>query len=151
MKFTTPCFVRVEDAVERRKLVEWLEVRIGYRYCVGCFNARSAIDSPWIPYVGVSSRAETGFVECFVQCPDEGIDCGKNIELFKALAAMNDENDREQWFVNDAYANIGCELWHLCEEKTFKHYYVDWEDGATDLRYDFRKATAEEIIEHFKN
>lgn len=49
MKFTTSCFVRVEDVDKRKKLVEWLEGQIGYRYCVGCYNARSAIDSPLIP------------------------------------------------------------------------------------------------------
>lgn len=43
MKFTTSCFVRVEDVDMRKKLVEWLEGQIGYRYCVGCYNARSAI------------------------------------------------------------------------------------------------------------
>lgn len=96
MKFTTSCFVRVEDVDKRKKLVEWLEGQIGYRYCVGCYNARSAIDSPLIPYVLVSTRAETGFVQCFVQRPDEGIDCGTDVELFKALAAMNDENDHYQ-------------------------------------------------------
>ena len=35
-------------------------------------------------------------------------DCGENVELFKALAAMNDENDREQWFIaEEACWSIG--------------------------------------------
>lgn len=37
-------------------------------------------------------------------------DCGENVELFKALAAMNDENDREQWFIAEeakAWVNQG--------------------------------------------
>lgn len=29
-------------------------------------------------------------------------------------------------------------------------YYVEWEDGETDIRNEFRKATVEEIIKHFK-
>lgn len=41
-------------------------------------------------------------------------------------------------------------MWHLCDEEEFKHYYIEWEDGETDIRSQFRKATAEEIIEHFK-
>ena len=106
MKFTTSCFVRVENVDKRKKLVEWLEGQIGYRYCVGCYNARSAIDSPLIPYVLVSTRAETGFVQCFVQRPDEGIDCGTDVELFKALAAMNDVNDHYQWFVQHSNPNV---------------------------------------------
>ena len=28
--------------------------------------------------------------------------CDENIEMFKALAAMNRDNDREQWFVAHA-------------------------------------------------
>lgn len=75
---------------------------------------------------------------------------GENIELFKALAAMNDENDMQQLFICDTYADIGCVMWHLCENKKFKHYYVEWEDGETDIRNEFRKATVEEIIKHFK-
>ena len=77
-------------------------------------------------------------------------DCGDNIELFKALVAMNDENDMQQLFICDTYADIGCVMWHLCENKKFKHYYVEWEDGETDIRSEFRKATVEEIIKHFK-
>lgn len=64
---------------------------------------------------------------------------------------MNDENDRKQWFINDNYADVGCVMWHLCDEEKFKHYYIEWEDGETDIRSQFRKATAEEIVEHFKN
>lgn len=137
MKFTTPCFVRVEDVDKRKKLVEWLEGQIGYRYCVGCYNARSAIDSPLIPYVLVSTRAETGFVQCFVQRPDEGIDCGTDVELFKALAAMNDVNDHYQWFVAT-----------LKPERLALNNSMD--DNRLFAEPLFRKATAEEIIEHFK-
>lgn len=35
MKFTTPCFVRVEDAEKRKELTEWLE-GIGYYVCSCC-------------------------------------------------------------------------------------------------------------------
>ncbi len=136
MKFTTSCFVRVEDVDKRKKLVEWLEGQIGYRYCVGCYNARSAIDSPLIPYVLVSTRAETGFVQCFVQRPDEGIDCGTDVELFKALAAMNDGNDHYQWFV----ATLNPERLVL---------YNSMDDNRLFVEPLFRKATAEEIIEYF--
>lgn len=149
MKFTTPCFVRVEDAEKRDELLDWLQ-DIGYdlyqsarslNYPILCCNMID--DEPGNVY-GEYAEELTGLCGIFAY------DCGENIELFKALAAMNDENDREQWFINDAYANIGCEMWHLCEESKFKHYYVDWEDGETDIRSQFRKATVEEIVEHFK-
>lgn len=137
MKFTTSCFVRVEDVDMRKKLVEWLEGQIGYRYCVGCYNARSAIDSPLIPYVLVSTRAETGFVQCFVQRPEEGIDCGTDVELFKALAAMNDENDIEQYFVTELAGSSYCV--HKGRNANIEYYIT------------CRKATTEEIIEYFNS
>ena len=146
MKFITPCFVRVENPEKRKDLFEWL-CEIGY---VPTYR----IDK-YYPVVVAGLTKEC--VDIAPKSVFEGlayyglIDCGENIELYKALAAMNDDNDREQWFINDNYADVGCVMWHLCEEKKFKHYYVEWEDGETDICSDFRKATAEEIIEHFKS
>lgn len=163
MKFTTPCFVRVEDAEKRKELTEWLK-GIGYHVCSCClFDGWNTLHCRGIDRLKIAYEVhgvcdydeETRYsIDQFkaenAAKEHHAIDCGHNMELFKALAAMNDENDREQWFINDAYANIGCEMWHLCEESKFKHYYVEWEDGETDIRSNFRKATAEEIIEHFK-
>ena len=81
MKFTTPCFVRVEDADERQKLLQWC-MYLGY-LC------------PEIPQeerlgeLVICDGVCVGIVQTVYE------DCGTNIELFKALAAMNDENDRE--------------------------------------------------------
>lgn len=149
MKFTTPCFVRVEDAEKRKELAVWLS-SIG-RYVSPAVTS-SDYHKDWVIVTEPYDPDLDGYVGIWAKTPKSPafIDCGENIELFKALAAMNDENDLDQWFINDAYANIGCVMWHLCDEKKFKHYYVDWEDGATDIRSDFRKATVEEIIEQFK-
>ena len=149
MKFTTPCFVRVEDAEKRKELAVWLS-SIG-RYVSPAVTS-SDYHKDWVIVTEPYDPDLDGYVGIWAKTPKSPafIDCGENIELFKALAAMNDENDLDQWFINDAYANIGCVMWHLCDEKKFKHYYVDWEDGATDIRSDFRKATVEEIIEQVK-
>lgn len=64
------------------------------------------------------------------------IDCGENTELFKALAAMNDENDREQWFVEEGRM-------FKCTSDKINGYSYHWMTT--------RKATAEEIVEYFKN
>ena len=144
MKFITPCFVRIEDAKKREELIGWL-FNLGYELCEHLRGIDG--DSPVV-------IAAFGKIDLWVRthCKSETcFDCGENIELFKALAAMNDENDRKQWFINDNYADVGCVMWHLCDEKKFKHYYVEWEDGETDIRSQFRKATAAEIVEHFKN
>lgn len=70
------------------------------------------------------------------------IDCGENIELFKALAAMNDENDYMQWYVNEI-----TDRWSLCigmDHVEDDPIISKWEGLAR------HKATAEEIIKHFK-
>lgn len=130
MTFTTPCFVRVENPEKRKELFEWL-CEIGY-------IAAYRIDK-YYPVVVTGLTKEC--VDIAPESTIEGleyygmIDCGENTELFKALAAMNDENDREQWFVS----NEGSE-WAICK-KTLNVY-----SGVL-----CRKATAEEIVEYFKN
>lgn len=61
--------------------------------------------------------------------------CGKNIELFKALAAMNDENDREQWFTDGT-------RWYMCTSKKVHSDYAV---------LGYYKATVEEIVERYKS
>lgn len=131
MTFTTPCFVRVENPEKRKELIEWLE-GIGYKFLMRGLESN-------VLYVDVTS----GCLLCAFESPvtqsemvSKGyIDCGENTELFKALAAMNYENNREQWFVS----NEGSE-WAICK-KTLNVY-----SGVL-----CRKATAEEIVEYFKN
>ena len=135
MTFTTPCFVRVENPEKRKELIEWLE-GIGYKFLMWGLESN-------VLYVDVTS----GCLLCAFESPvtqsemvSKGyIDCGENIELFKALAAMNDENDLEQWFT-DGYH------FELCP--TNKADMVAWY-----MMYGTkpRKATAEEIVEYFKN
>jgi hypothetical protein len=135
MTFTTPCFVRVENPEKRKELIEWLE-GIGYKFLMRGLESN-------VLYVDVTS----GCLLCAFESPvtqsemvSKGyIDCGENTELFKALAAMNDENDREQWFT-DGYH------FELCP--TNKADMVAWH---MMYRTKPRKATAEEIVEYFKN
>lgn len=65
-------------------------------------------------------------------------DCGTNIALFKALAAMNDENDYMQLFINKSNRY----RWVLCNAQRLF--------DAVAKECDWRKATAAEIVEHFK-
>lgn len=135
MTFTTPCFVRVENPEKRKELIEWLE-GVGYKFLMRGLESN-------VLYVDVTS----GCLLCAFESPvtqsemvSKGyIDCGDNIELFKALAAMNDENDREQWFT-DGYH------FELCP--TNKADMVAWH---MMYRTKPRKATAEEIVQYFKN
>ena len=132
MTFTTPCFVRVENAEEREELINWC-VGIGYYSPQKPIEIRAGslvvVDSHMI---FVTYVAHAGYMSNFN-------DCGTNVAIFKALAAMNDENTSEQWFVND----LG--IWIKCAADLFG--YMKGEDNVTH----FRKATTAEIVEHFKN
>lgn len=126
MAFTTPCFVRVEDPAERKKLIEWLE-DIGYNH---------------LPFMSDSDKIATdnnGMIWLTDANRGGAYDCGTSVELFRALAAMNDENDLEQWFVVDD----GFEEEIVCSKSEVDYDYIL-------SCYDHRKATAEEIVEYFK-
>ncbi len=138
MKFITPCFVRVEDAERRNKLIEWAE-GIGYEIISRSGTAVSA----FVEHGALGAYAHDGNTEAVSMIQAGRYDCGTDIELFKALAAMNDENDREQWFTDtaDDFCLCSSDRWSdEWQKENFEKYYCYW-----------RKATAEEIIEHFKN
>jgi hypothetical protein len=132
MAFTTPCFVRVDDAAERKKLIEWCNDVIG----------RTG-DEDYMYGDVVLCIKDTTYCCCYEETEfvanDTTIDCGTDVELFRALAAMNDENDREQWFVVDD----GFEEEMVCSKSEVDYDYIL-------SCYDHRKATAEEIVEYFK-
>lgn len=115
MKFTTPCFVRVEDAEKRKELIKWM-LSIGHKHVI-------------------ADKCEILTYGSILQ------DCGNNIELFKALAAMNDENDYMQ-YLTDNVGNMG-----ICTQQS--PYRVVQMAGISFNIDNYRKATAQEIIEHF--
>ena len=126
MTFTTPCFVRVENPEKRKELIEWLE-GIGYTHF------------PFIHDSCLIATDSDGRIWLTDANRDGAYDCQTDTYLFKALAAMNYENDREQWFT-DGY--------HFALCPTNKADMVAWH---MMYRTKPRKATAEEIVEYFKN
>lgn len=129
MKFITPCFVRVEEAFTRDVLIAWC-ANIGY-------ETNTCRLPPLVCYVFTDGDfAGRCGEKALGSLPTNSIDCGTDIELFKALAAMNDENDREQWFIEEGRM-------FKCMNEKLKNY-------SYHALYT-RKATAEEMIEHFKN
>lgn len=135
MKFTTPCFVRVEDAEKRKELAVWLS-SIG-RYVSPAVTS-SDDHKDWVIVTEPYDPDLDGYVGIWAKTPKSPafIDCGENIELFKALAAMNDENYNEQYFVTELAGSS----------------YCVHKNRNTNLAYSLtcRKATVAEIIEHFK-
>lgn len=131
MAFLTPCFARVEDAAERKKLIEWLE-GIGYTH---------------LPFISESDKISTdanGMIWLTDANRGGAYDCGTNVELFRALSAMNDENDLEQWFVTKTDS----------PDKNGRIYDCFLFNGVVSkipiYMSHIHKATAEEIIEYFK-
>jgi hypothetical protein len=61
------------------------------------------------------------------------IDCGENIDLFLAIAALRDDTDRCQWFTDG-------KLWEMVDSDLPSHY----------MQLEGHKATPEEIVNHFK-
>ena len=145
MTFTTPCFVRVENPEKRKELIEWLN-NIGRRPTPYSESDRS----PWFTAYATGRFCQTNGFHMHPEMAQKNgyINCGKNIELFKALAAMNDENDREQWYSYTEYptneGNNGVRKFVFNEPARFDSF-VDVPSGY------YRKATAEEIVEYFKN
>ena len=135
MKFTTPCFVRVEDAEKRKELAVWLS-SIG-RYVSPAVTS-SVYHKYWVIVTEPYDPDLDGYVGIWAKTPKSPafIDCGENIELFKALAAMNDENYNEQYFVTELAGSS----------------YCVHKNRNTNLAYSLtcRKATVAEIIEYFK-
>ncbi|WP_417017102.1 hypothetical protein [Alistipes shahii] len=135
MKFTTPCFVRVEDAEKRKELAVWLS-SIG-RYVSPAVTS-SDDHKDWVIVTEPYDPDLDGYVGIWAKTPKSPafIDCGENIELFKALAAMNDENYNEQYFVTELAGSS----------------YCVHKNRNTNLAYSLtcRKATVAEIIEYFK-
>lgn len=151
MAFTTPCFARVEDAAERKKLIEWLE-GIGYIFNDCFIGARECAVSKYLKnfYVIAGDPHISRMCDAHDAKPEYGnyIDAGTNVALFRALADMNDENDREQWFVVQKDISDFYDIDDVVYKKS-DMFFNDSEQQRLP-RDIFRKATAEEIVEYFK-
>lgn len=135
MGFTTAAFIRKNTPELRNKLEE-----LGYYLHPEC------IDDDRGDYLFVNREyylnRPLGYLEEF----SRSIDCGTNEELFLAIAALRDDTNYMQWFV--------------CTSDYKEFDGKEWKVGDFDLNTcpdDFdnilphwRKATVNELIEHFK-
>ena len=144
-KFTTPCFIRKNTAELRKKLEE-----LGYKLNNG---------KAWGRFL-VTFRIEETNEWKYVASPewdlqnnpdiDVSIDCGTNEDLFLALAALREDSDYMQFFTD------GTEF-ILCDRYDWVDMYSVLCSGLSNAKDrvkeldKFQKATAEELIEHFKN
>ena len=148
MNFLTPAFVRVNNPEQRKELTKWLQ-GIGYYVCSCCLfdgwntlhcnrieRLKTSYEVHGIPDYDRDTGYNIGWFKVDNTNEDNpSYDCGENVELFKALAAMNDENDIEQIFISERGLYIRC---------LRNNANIDWLGKL-------RKATFEEIVEYFKN
>lgn len=134
MIFTQPCFIRKNTPELIKKLEE-----LGYKYStVGGIKSNNIVVSrDCIFDIYPIDTIKRGFNNC--------IDCGENEELFLALAALRDDSDYMQWFVNkNGY-------FEMCFNNKVENYLCG--NGIRKYRQideTYHKATVEEIIQHFK-
>ena len=123
MKFTTPCFVRVEDAEKRKELTEWLK-GIGYYVCSCCL------------FDGCNTLHCRGIDRLKIAYEVHGI-CDYDEETRYSIGQFKAENaeSRNPSYDCGLYAPIG----------SFEKCLLEHRVGIPA-----RKATVEEIIEHFK-
>lgn len=142
MAFIQPCFIRKNTPELRKKLEE-----LGYNRYPLWMADWSDDDSRYI-YLVIDVLYYTYPQEPFKPKIGEYINCGTNEELFLALAALRDDTDINQWFI---YNTIGNRVGKFETVEWVKCLGVKMEDYFLyDNIYKFmRKATVEEIIEHF--
>lgn len=145
MTLTTPCFVRVENPEKRKELIEWLKW-IGYRLEYLRNDGVIVLTSENRVYVYGEAVHE------IIKSDYDAIDCGENTELFKALAAMMDGPEcTEQYLMATAnlYVLKRGKVKQLAAKGELLHSDVIVKCGG--VFSSLRKATAEEIVEYFKN
>lgn len=133
MGFTTPCYIKKtnDDIIKALINLGYVEYGIhdfepSYIFC----------NNGWCFRQSVPARAVSGTV----------IDCGENEELFLAIAALNDETNYMKWFICiENYVESSMKVWNS----------GDWDLNTCTDYFDslfphWRKATVEELIEHFK-
>lgn len=134
--FTTSCFIRKNTPELREKLE-----KLGYNPTQNGFG-EWFIPMDELPYLETFTRSKS-YMGRAAYWSTSVIDCGTNEELFLALAALRDDTDKYQQFVCiESY----CDCFDLFHD--IGHFAKCITDRMPDSKY-WRKATAEEIIEHF--
>lgn len=147
--YTQSCFIR-KNTPELRKKLE----KLGYKICICCefdgaYILKNLINNGTIHGFGYYSE-DSGFknkeemIKNFeVNSAENGrVDCGTNEDLFLAIAALRDDTDKNQWFVDYSTGEDGSS-WYLSVLHNIKDCFQSTEEC--------HKATVEELIKHFNN
>ena len=132
--FTQKCFIRKNTPELVKKLEE-----LGYK---ALFSASNGDGKYLYAFNGMFADGKYAYDK------NAGfVDCNDSEELFLAISTLRDDSDIHQWFIHDDsdWHNDQNIFWHKCESESIKI------DMAFNIMYsDCRKATVEELIEHFK-
>lgn len=163
MGFTTSCFIRKNTSELRKKLEElghtickccefdgadWLHI-ITHKYAYYTVHG-IGYDGEYDEIYGTLTQEER-FIE-FLKTT-QSIDCGENEELFLALAALRDDTpiNSYYWFNNKL---VMCySVFDLNVNQGVTYRFMDMGNPKICFPSNIdcmRKATVEEIIEHFK-
>lgn len=145
--FTQPCFIRKNTPELRKKLEKFGYAKNSPHYTDDCniiFAYQYPVKGFDNPYYVIANAFDIPFdKESLLR--GKFIDCGTNEDLFLALAALRDDSDKFQWFI---YDTMDCVV-EECRERKFMQCGTD--NIKDVLVYSgSRKATVEELIEHFK-
>lgn len=128
--FTTPCIIR-KNTPELRKKLEELGYKLNHGKWMGKYLATFRIKEAkeW-RYVASPEWDLQNNPDLYIS-----IDCGTNENVFLAIAGLRDDSDIHQWFISPE----GCWVYNKGNE------------SILDVSDKWRKASVEEIINHFKN
>lgn len=147
MAFTTPIIYRPANEADRKEFIEWLE-QIGYRVC-------QSVKRGW----GDSLVTRIDKVSCgvFTEACNElnsRYNCDSNLTLAKALSALRDDSDYMQWFItkaNQGWVNLEVQIPKGSFELCLTHdRYNGKNPRVCSSVVPARKATKDELIQHFK-
>lgn len=78
----------------------------------------------------------------------KGVDCGTNEELFIAIASLRNDSDKNQWFIcQEEY--ISTHTMELVKAGTWQ-MNTQYDKLTYSLKHLWRKASVQELIEHFE-
>lgn len=144
MTFTQPCCIHKNNELIRYKLQF-----IGY-------TMSSHVSNKYTNSIYCFDEYAFGHTPGDIKDPENDIiDCGENVELFLAIAAITNNNDRYQWFVNERTGDfIYCDNFSLGDfliQSINKDRYLYIKEIYDSILKYYHKATPEELIKYFNN
>ena len=140
MSFKYSAFI--ENSQEAR---EWLK-SIGYEPCPCVGDDPEDLiftDHERGKFHGYDKETYGGILAEREDIGGDEVDCREHLSLFRAVTAITDEHDNNQWFVSKDNEFIMC--WQSELKHVVDNYYEEYSVS------DFHKASLEELINHFKS